>query len=123
MNHHVPRYLRKNQLPDYETNCIEDWETKLNKVVDETLGKNMTLISGIPPWVQMYFDEIIKRTGKPVGEVFPDFSVMVYGGVNFEPYKTKLLQSIGRKIDGIETFPASEGFFAFRIHKQNPAYY
>ncbi|MGE9314455.1 GH3 auxin-responsive promoter family protein [Niabella sp. CJ426] len=120
VNHHVPRYLRKNQLPDYETNCIEDWETKLNKIVDETLGQDMTLISGIPPWVQMYFDEIMKRTGKPVGEVFPNFSVMVYGGVNFEPYKTKLLQSIGRKIDGIETFPASEGFFAFQDTQTEP---
>ncbi|GAB3428806.1 GH3 family acyl-acid amido synthetase [Niabella aquatica] len=120
VNHHVPRYLRKNQLPDYETNCIEDWETKLNKIVDETLHKNMTLISGIPPWVQMYFDALIKRTGKPVGEIFPKFSVMVYGGVNFEPYKAKLFQSIGRKVDGIETFPASEGFFAFQDTQTNP---
>lgn len=120
VNHHVPRYLRKNQLPDYETNCIEDWETKLNKIVDETLGKNMTLISGIPPWVQMYFDELIKRTGKPVGEIFPNFSVMVYGGVNFEPYRAKLLQSIGRKVDGVETFPASEGFFAFQDTQTEP---
>ncbi|MFT4093841.1 MAG: GH3 auxin-responsive promoter family protein [Niabella sp.] len=120
VNHHVPRYLRRNQLPDYETNCIEDWETKLNKIVDETINQNMTLISGIPPWVQMYFDELIKRTGKPVGEIFPDFSVMVYGGVNFEPYRAKLLQSIGRKVDGIETFPASEGFLAFQDTQAAP---
>ena len=120
VNHHIPNYLRKNQLPDYETNCIEDWETKLNKIVDETINKDMTLISGIPPWVQMYFDEIIRRTGKPVGEVFPNFSVMVYGGVNFEPYRAKLMQSIGRKVDGIETFPASEGFFAFQDTQTEP---
>ena len=120
VNHHVPRYLRKNQLPDYETNCIEDWETKLGKIVDETINKNMTLISGIPPWVQMYFDELVKRTGKPVGEIFPKFSVMVYGGVNFEPYKAKLFQSIGRKVDSIETFPASEGFFAFQDTQTEP---
>lgn len=120
VNHHIPRYLRKNQLPEYETNCIEDWETKLNKIVDETLHQNMTLISGIPPWVQMYFDELIKRTGKPIGEIFPNFSVMVYGGVNFEPYKAKLIQSIGRKVDGIETFPASEGFFAFQDSQEHP---
>lgn len=120
VNHHIPRYLRKNQLPEYETNCIEDWETKLNKIVEETIQKNMTLISGIPPWVQMYFDELIKRTGKSVGEIFPNFSVLVYGGVNFEPYKAKLLQSIGRKIDRIETFPASEGFFAFQDSQAEP---
>lgn len=114
VNHHVPKYLRTNQMPSYETNCIEDWETKLNKIVDETINQNMSLISGIPPWMQMYFDELIKRSGKKVGELFPNFSVMVQGGVNFEPYKAKLLESIGRKIDTIELFPASEGFFAFQ---------
>jgi hypothetical protein len=114
VNHQIPRSLRKNQLPSFETNCIDDWETKLNKIVDETIHRNMTLISGIPPWMQMYFDEIVNRTGKTVSEVFPNFTVMVYGGVNFEPYKSKLFHTIGKKIDGIETFPASEGFFAFQ---------
>lgn len=114
VNHHVPKYLRTNQLPSYETNCIEDWETKLQKIVDETIHQNMTLISGIPPWMQMYFDELIHRSGKKVGELFPQFSVMVQGGVNFEPYRAKLMESIGRKIDTIELFPASEGFFAFQ---------
>lgn len=114
VNHHVPKYLRSNQMPSYETNCIEDWETKLNKIVEETIKQNMTLISGIPPWMQMYFDELIKRSGKKVGELFPNFSVMVQGGVNFEPYKAKLLESVGRKVDCIELFPASEGFFAFQ---------
>src|SRR5688572_24111068 len=113
-NHHVPKYLRSNQLPSYETNCIEDWETKLAKIVDETIDKNMTLISGIPPWMQMYFDELIKRSNKKVGDLFPNFSLMVQGGVNFEPYKAKLFESVGRKIDCIELFPASEGFFAFQ---------
>jgi hypothetical protein len=114
VNHHVPKYLRSNQLPSYETNCIEDWEIKLKKIVEETIDKEMTLISGIPPWMQMYFDELIKRSGKKVGDLFPKFSVMVQGGVNFEPYKAKLFESIGRKVDTIELFPASEGFFAFQ---------
>ncbi len=114
VNHHVPGYLRTNQKPSYETNCIEDWETKLDKVIDETINANMSLISGIPPWVQMYFDRIIERTGKQIKDVFPDFSLFVYGGVNFEPYRKKLYDSIGKKIDSIETYPASEGFFAYQ---------
>lgn len=114
VNHHVPGYLRTNQLPGYETNCIEDWETKLDKIVDETLTQDMTLISGIPPWVQMYFDRLTERTGKKIKDIFPNFSVMVQGGVNFEPYKAKLFDSIGKPIDTIELFPASEGFFAFQ---------
>lgn len=114
VNHHVPSYLRTNQLPSYETNCIEDWETKLDKIVQETLHKDMTLISGIPPWMQMYFDRLIEKSGKKVSELFPNFSVMVQGGVNFEPYKARMFESIGKKIDSIELFPASEGFFAFQ---------
>jgi hypothetical protein len=114
VNHHIPSYLRSNQLPSYETNCIEDWETKLDRIVAETFHQNMTLISGIPPWMQMYFDRLIEKGDKKIAELFPNFSVMVQGGVNFEPYKAKLFESIGKKIDSIELFPASEGFFAFQ---------
>jgi hypothetical protein len=114
VNHHIPNYLRKNQLPSYETNCIEEWETKLDKIVEETIRKNMTLISGIPPWMQMYFDRLMEKSGKKVSELFPEFSVLVHGGVNFEPYRSKLFESIGRPVAAIETFPASEGFFAFQ---------
>jgi hypothetical protein len=114
VNHHVPAYLRSNQKPTYETNIIEDWEEKLERIIDETLNTNMTLISGIPPWVQMYFDRIQARTGRKIGEVFPDFSMFVYGGVNFEPYRGRLEESVGRKVDSVETYPASEGFIAYQ---------
>lgn len=118
VNHQIPSYLRTNQLPSYETNCIEDWETKLDKIVEETIDRPMTLISGIPPWMQMYFDRLMEKSGKKIGELFPDFSVLVHGGVNFEPYRAKLFESIGRKVATIETFPASEGFFAFQDSQQ-----
>lgn len=114
VNHHVPAYLRTNQLPSYATNIIDDWETKLERIIDETIHQPMSLISGIPPWVQMYFDRIQERTGKPIKQVFPDFSLFVYGGVNFEPYRARLFESIGKPIDSIETYPASEGFIAFQ---------
>jgi hypothetical protein len=114
VNHHIPKYLRSNQMPSYETNCMEDWESKLDKIVEETIDKNMTLISGIPPWVQMYFDKITEKTGKKIQDVFPEFSLFVYGGVNFEPYRAKLFESIGKSIDSIETYPASEGFIAYQ---------
>ena len=114
VNHHVPGYLRTNQLPSYQTNCIEDWESKLDEIIEETIDQDMTLISGIPPWVQMYFDKLIRQTGKKVKDIFPNFSLFVYGGVNFNPYRKKLFESIGKEIDSIETFPASEGFFAYQ---------
>src|SRR5699024_3918536 len=114
VNHHIPYYLRKNQLPDFETNCIEDWETKLDKIVDQTLHQDMRLISGIPPWMQMYFDRLIERGDKRVKDLFPNLSVIVHGGVNFQPYKKNLFEAVGKEIDTVETFPASEGFFAFQ---------
>ena len=114
VNHHVPGYLRKNQLPSYATNCIDDWETKLDAIVEETWQRNMTLISGIPPWMQMYFDRLQARSGKTITELFPQLQLMVHGGVNVEPYRARLMESLGKPIHTIETFPASEGFFAFQ---------
>jgi len=115
VNHFVPRYLRGNQLPSYETNCIEDWEVKLEHIVEETIGQDMTLISGIPPWMQMYFDWLMEKSGgEKIRNIFPHLQVIVHGGVNFEPYKAKLFDSLGGPVDTIETFPASEGFFAFQ---------
>jgi hypothetical protein len=112
--HYVPKYLQKNRMPSWETNCIEDWETKVDAIVEETLPENMTVISGIPPWVQMYFEKIHKKTGKKVGEVFKNFNLFIFGGVNFEPYRAKFENLIGRKVDSIELYPASEGFFAYQ---------
>ena len=113
--HLVPAYLLKNRLPSYATNCIDDWEEKVDAIVEETVQQNMTLISGIPPWVQMYFDKLSEKTGgKKIKEIFKNFSLFVYGGVNFEPYRAKIEASIGKKIDSIETYPASEGFIAYQ---------
>ena len=112
--HFVPKYLQKNRLPSWETNCIEDWETKVNAIVEETFDQNMTVISGIPSWVQMYFEKLQQKGGKPVGEIFKNFNLFIYGGVNYEPYRAKFENLIGRKVDSIELFPASEGFFAYQ---------
>ncbi len=112
--HYVPQYLLKNRLPSWSTNCIEDWDTKVNAIVEETINEDMSVISGIPSWVQMYFEKLIEKTGKSVSELFPNFNFFVYGGVNFEPYKNKFEALIGKKIDYIELYPASEGFIAYQ---------
>ena len=112
--HYVPQYLLKNRLPSWETNCIEDWDTKVNAIVEETINEDMTVISGIPSWVQMYFEKLIEKTGKSVSELFPNFNFFIYGGVNFEPYKNKFESLIGKKIAYIELYPASEGFIAYQ---------
>lgn len=112
--HHIPKYLQKNRLPKYETNCIEDWETKVDQIVKETETENMTLISGIPPWLIMYFEKLIAKNGKKIKELFPNLQIIVTGGVNYEPYREKMEELLGGKVDIIQTFPASEGFFAFQ---------
>jgi len=118
--HLVPAYLQKNRLPSYATNCIEDWEQKVDAIVEETFDEDMTLISGIPPWVQMYFDRLTQKSGgKKIKDIFKNFSLFVYGGVNYEPYRAKIEESIGKKIDTIETYPASEGFIAYQDSQQD----
>lgn len=112
--HYVPKYLQKNRMPSWETNCIDDWETKVDAIVEETINENMAIISGIPSWVQMYFEKLSAKANKPVGDIFKNFNLFIYGGVNYEPYRAKFENLIGRKVDSIELFPASEGFFAYQ---------
>ncbi|HEY0045257.1 MAG TPA: GH3 auxin-responsive promoter family protein [Flavobacterium sp.] len=112
--HFVPSYLQKNRMPSWDVNCIDDWETKVDAIVAETINENMTVISGIPSWVQMYFEKLQQQSGKKVGDLFKNFNLFIYGGVNFEPYRAKFENLIGRKVDSIELFPASEGFFAYQ---------
>jgi len=112
--HYVPAYLQKNRMPSWETNLIDDWETKVDAIVGETYSEDMQVISGIPSWVQMYFEKLHQKEGKKVGDIFKNFNLFIYGGVNYEPYRAKFENLIGRKVDSIELFPASEGFFAYQ---------
>lgn len=112
--HFVPSYLQTNRMPSWETNLIEDWEQKVDAVVEETFQQDMRIISGIPPWVQMYFEKLAQKTGKKIGDLFPKFSLFIYGGVNYDPYRASFEKLIGRNVSSIELYPASEGFFAFQ---------
>ena len=114
VNYHEPFYLKNILLPSKKTNKIEDWEKKIEKIVDETKNKDLRILGGIPPWIQMYFDVLIQKTGKKVKDIFPNLELICHGGVNFEPYKKNLFDSIGKEINTLETFPASEGFFAYQ---------
>lgn len=113
--HHVPFYVNANRMPSYATNCIEDWEDKVDAIAKETLNKRMSLISGIPPWCVMYFERLLELSGKQhIKDVFPDFKVFAYGGVNYEPYRKQIESLVGFPIDSVETYPASEGFIAYQ---------
>ena len=116
--HHIPFYMKKNMLPSWSTNIIEEWENKIESIVKETMEANMTIISGIPSWLQMYFEKIVEKTKMQVSDVFPNFELLIHGGVNFDPYKKKFESLIGKVVDSIELFPASEGFFAFQDRQE-----
>ena len=117
--HHTPFFLKRTRLPSYKTNCIEDWEEKIEAIVEETVNQDMRILSGIPPWLQMYFEKLQKASGKPVGEIFKNFNLLIHGGVSYTPYKNKFEKLIGRKVDSIEVYPASEGFFAFQDKQES----
>lgn len=117
--HFIPAYLQANRMPSWETNIIEDWNTKIQKIAEETEVENMTLISGIPSWVQTYFEILVKKHQKSISQIFPNFSLFIYGGVNYEPYRSKFEELMGKKIDSIELYPASEGFFAYQDQQNN----
>lgn len=115
VNHEVPRWLKPGQLPQPSTNRIEDWEEKLEKIVEETWDQDLRLISGIPPWVQMYYEKLLQKTGKhTIQEIFPHLSLFCYGGVNYAPYRAGMDKLHGTHIDSMETYPASEGFIAYQ---------
>lgn len=114
VNHFVPAALTSNRVPSYEANIIEEWEDKVSAIVDEVHPEDLRLISGIPPWVQMFFEELEEKTSKAPLEVWPNLSLYVHGGVDFSPYRPIFKEYFGDRVDLIETFPASEGFFAYQ---------
>jgi len=121
-NHQIPKWLKFNQVPSASTNAIKDWDEKIDKIVEESLKEDMTMISGIPPWVLMYYERLLEQSGKSnIKEIFPNYKLSVYGGVNFEPYKKRFDELIGADVDYIDTYPSSEGFVAFQDVKGDPS--
>ena len=112
--HYIPKLFLNNRKPSWNTNCIEDWEEKVETIIKETVGEKMTIIAGIPSWVQMYFEKIVSNENKSIKEVFPELSLYVYGGVSYDPYKSTFDKLFGKKVDTLATFPASEGFFGYQ---------
>ncbi len=112
--HYIPKLFLNNRVPSWNTNCIEDWEKKVDTIIKETVGEKMMIIAGIPSWVQMYFEKIVSNENKTIKEVFPDLTLYVYGGVSYEPYKSTFDKLFGKKVDTLATYPASEGFFGYQ---------
>ncbi len=119
INHEIPAWFQTNKLPDYQLNCIHPWEVKLDQMIKSYSNVDVRVLSGIPPWIQMFCERLLDFTGKScVMDVFPNLELYIHGGVNYTPYSQKINQLIGQEINLIETYPASEGFIAYQNNFQ-----
>jgi hypothetical protein len=114
-NNHIPNFMKKQRLPSIKTNCIADWEEKITKTAEETIGQDVGMVGGFPAWIIRYFEHVLERTGKKtIAEVFPNLQVITHGGVAYPPYRKRMESLIGKPFHRLEVFSASEGFIAFQ---------
>ena len=101
------------RTPDLSIALMEEWESKIEKIAEATIKENVTSVSGVPTWTLVLFKRILEITGKKtIGEVWPSLELYLHGGVSFTPYKEQFQKIIGRDINYLEMYNASEGFFA-----------
>lgn len=101
------------QTPDLSIALMDEWESKIEKIASATIKENVTSISGVPTWTLVLFKRILEITGKStIGEVWPGLELYLHGGVSFTPYKEQFRKLIGRDINYLEMYNASEGFIA-----------
>lgn len=113
--HHVPKFFQRNKLPSYEANIIEDWQTKLDAIVDETYREDISILGGIPPWCLQYFEKLLEKSNSiNLKSLFPNLAMYIHGGLDFSNYKDKVSKLLGENVSCLQTFPASEGFFALQ---------
>ena len=111
----MPLWAEFSSTPSNKISLMSEWETKLTAIINETKTENVTSFAGVPSWMLVLLNRILSETNHTnLFELWPNLEVYFHGGVNFEPYRAKIEQSIGKKIDTIETYPASEGFIAFQ---------
>lgn len=101
------------RTPDLSIALMDEWEDKIEKLAANTINENVTSISGVPTWTLVLFKRILEITGKSsMAEVWPSLELYMHGGVSFTPYKAQFEKLIGKKINYLEMYNASEGFFA-----------
>ncbi|HEX5024147.1 MAG TPA: GH3 auxin-responsive promoter family protein [Agriterribacter sp.] len=101
------------RTPELSIALMDEWETKIEKLATTTIAENVTSISGVPTWTLVLFKRILEITGKScIAEVWPSLELYLHGGVSFTPYREQFRKLVGKDIYYIDTYNASEGFFA-----------
>jgi len=101
------------RTPELSIALMDEWETKIEKLAQATANENVTSIAGVPTWTLILLKRILEITGKQtIHEVWPNLELYLNGGVSFTPYRDQFNKVIGKEINYLETYNASEGFFA-----------
>lgn len=112
----LPFWAQMIRTPDLSIALMENWEDKIEKMVQATLPVNVTTISGVPTWTLVLAKRILETTGKKnLLEVWPNLELFIHGAVSFVPYKDQFHQLIpSPSFNYLETYNASEGFFGIQ---------
>jgi hypothetical protein len=101
------------KTPELSIALMDEWEDKIEKLAASTIKENVTSISGVPTWTMVLFKRILEITGKAsISEVWPSLELYIHGGVSFTPYREQFNRLVGKKINYLEMYNASEGFIA-----------
>jgi phenylacetate-coenzyme A ligase PaaK-like adenylate-forming protein len=117
----MPLWSNLITIPEKKTALLSDWEEKLQKIIAEAIPSKLTGLAGVPSWMLMFLQEVLKQTGKKnIQEVWPDLEVFFHGGVSFAPYKEAYKQLFpSGNFNYFEIYNASEGFFALQDRKEH----
>jgi hypothetical protein len=110
-----PFWLKKYYKPGRHITTIPEWEDRIKQIAEEAPQWDIGFIVGNVAWVQMIFERVIERHGlKNIHEIWPNFSLILHGGIFFEPYRQTFEQLLGRPVHYVDSYMASEGFIAYQ---------
>jgi hypothetical protein len=101
------------RTPELSIALSDEWETKIEKLAQNTINENVTSMAGVPTWTIVLIKKILDISGKKyLQEVWPNLELYIHGGVSFTPYREQLDKLVGGAINYLDMYNASEGFFA-----------
>lgn len=116
-----PRWFQNFTLPGPDIRSISNWETKLQEIVENAKQWNVGFICGVPAWIQILFERIIKHYDvKTIHDIWPNLAIFVHGGVSIQPYKKSINALCEKDLIYLDTYMASEGFIAFQERPNEP---
>ena len=112
----LPGWVEFMRTPNLAIALMDEWESKIEMMAEATIQHDVTNISGVPSWTLLLFKRVLELTGKSnILEVWPNFELFIHGGVNFSPYREQFQQIMpSEKVNYLETYNASEGFFGIQ---------